>query len=136
MKRRILDTAVRWLMRCATYSIVAIIAYIIVDIVIKGVPAISWAFLTGMPEKGGAEGGILPAIAGTFYLILGTIAVALPQAARLLGDDPFAFESIADRLLAALPGEHAAVAAISFGPDQLAVARSAAADIVSELRSR
>ncbi len=87
MKRRIptvcqtatnCDMAIRWLMRCATYFIVMVIAYIIIDIVIKGAPAINWTFLTAMPEKGGTEGGILPAIAGTFYLILGTIAVALP----------------------------------------------------------
>jgi len=78
MKRRIVDNAVRWLMRGTTYAVVAIVGYIIVDIVVKGMPAMRWAFLTGVPENGGAEGGIFPAIVGTFYLIVGTILVALP----------------------------------------------------------
>jgi phosphate transport system permease protein len=67
-----------WIVRIITYIIVLIIAYIIFDIIFKGVGAITWEFLSGYPEKGGAEGGILPAIVGTIYLIIGTIIIALP----------------------------------------------------------
>ena len=67
-----------WLLRTITYSIVFVIAYIIFDVVRHGLPAINWAFLTQMPRRSGAEGGILPAIVGTLLLVLGTIAVALP----------------------------------------------------------
>lgn len=66
------------LLRALTYSIVLLVGYILFDIVIKGLPAISWEFLSGYPSKSGAEGGILPAIVGTLYLVLGTIVVALP----------------------------------------------------------
>jgi len=31
-----------------------------------------------MPAKSGSQGGILPAIVGTFYLVIGTVAIALP----------------------------------------------------------
>ena len=72
------ETAIYWIMRSFTYFIVLVIAYIIFDIVWNGIGAISWEFLTGFPKKSGAEGGILPAIVGTFYLVFGTIAVALP----------------------------------------------------------
>ena len=72
------ETAIYWLMRSFTYFIVVVIAYIIFDIIWNGIGAISWEFLTGFPRKSGAEGGILPAIIGTFYLVVGTIAVALP----------------------------------------------------------
>ncbi|MBZ0201492.1 MAG: phosphate ABC transporter permease PstA [Ignavibacteria bacterium] len=65
-------------MRGITYLVVLFIAYIIIDILIHGLPTISWDFLTGDPEKSGAEGGIFPAILGTLYLVVGTIAVALP----------------------------------------------------------
>jgi len=65
-------------MRVVTYIVVFFIAYILIDIFIHGLPAISWEFLTSEPQKSGAEGGILPAILGTFYLVIGTIAVALP----------------------------------------------------------
>jgi len=43
-----------------------------------GAPALSWEFLSGSPRASGAEGGIFPAIAGTFYLVTGTILAALP----------------------------------------------------------
>ena len=44
----------------------------------KGWPAINWQFLTSMPRMGMRAGGIFPAVMGTMYLVLGTIAVALP----------------------------------------------------------
>ncbi|BBA50216.1 phosphate ABC transporter permease PstA [Fusobacterium varium] len=47
-------------------------------IVYKGLPAISWEFLTEMPKNGMREGGIFPAIIGTIYLTIGTIVVSVP----------------------------------------------------------
>lgn len=47
-------------------------------IIIKGVPAISWEFLTEIPRKGMRAGGIFPAIVGTIYLTIGTILVSVP----------------------------------------------------------
>lgn len=47
-------------------------------IIYKGVPAISWDFLTEVPKRGMRAGGIFPAIIGTIYLTLGTIAVSVP----------------------------------------------------------
>lgn len=72
------DAIIRWSMRFFTYAIVLGVGYILFDIILKGIPAISWEFLTGYPRKGGSEGGILPAIVGTTWLIIGSIGVALP----------------------------------------------------------
>ncbi len=47
-------------------------------IIYKGIGTISWEFITAMPRKGMREGGILPAIVGTIYLVMGTIILALP----------------------------------------------------------
>ncbi|WP_297598131.1 phosphate ABC transporter permease PstA [uncultured Cetobacterium sp.] len=47
-------------------------------ILYKGIPSISWEFLTEVPKKGMRAGGIFPAIVGTIYLTLGTIAVSVP----------------------------------------------------------
>ena len=58
-------------------TVVPIIA-VIVYIVIQGIPAISWEFITGFPHDGMREGGILPAIVGTFYLTIGTALFAVP----------------------------------------------------------
>ncbi|WP_281700365.1 phosphate ABC transporter permease PstA [Cetobacterium somerae] len=58
----------------AVVPIFLILGYIIY----KGVPAISWEFLTEVPKRGMRAGGIFPAIVGTIYLTLGTIAVSVP----------------------------------------------------------
>jgi phosphate transport system permease protein len=47
-------------------------------IVVNGLPAISWDFLTLPPMDSMTKGGIMPAILGTFYLTVGAISVALP----------------------------------------------------------
>lgn len=79
MGKRANESRVFWLLRLFTYIIVLIIGYIIFDIVYKGAPVLSWEFLSSMPRKSGAEGGILPVIVGTIYLVLGTIVIALPM---------------------------------------------------------
>jgi phosphate transport system permease protein len=66
------------IIRVPTYIVIAAIAYIVIDIVVKGAGTMGWSFLVEYPEKSGAEGGIWPAIVGTFYLATGTILVALP----------------------------------------------------------
>jgi len=52
--------------------------FIIYFLVVRGYKVITWTFLTGMPSRGMTEGGIFPAIVGTFYLIIGSITVSLP----------------------------------------------------------
>ena len=47
-------------------------------IIYKGIPAISWNFLTEMPSDGMRSGGIYPAIIGTLWLTLGTIIFSVP----------------------------------------------------------
>ncbi len=51
---------------------------IVVYITIKGAPAISWEFLSAMPRDGMRAGGILPAIIGTVYLMVGTGLISIP----------------------------------------------------------
>jgi len=78
MNSRFTDALVYQLLRLATYAMVFMVGYILFDIVRKGLPVISWEFLSTMPRKSGAEGGILPAIVGTMALVAGTILAALP----------------------------------------------------------
>jgi len=51
---------------------------IVLYILIKGLPAISWTFLTAFPTDGVKQGGILPAIIGTVYLTIGTAIFSVP----------------------------------------------------------
>ena len=62
----------------ATLLIVVPVGLIVVEIIIKGLPAINWEFLSDMPRQGMRSGGILPAIVGTLYLVSGAIIFALP----------------------------------------------------------
>lgn len=54
---------------------------IMVLVIVKGYGAISLAFLTEAPRAGMRQGGIFPAIIGTLYLTLLTLAIALPLGA-------------------------------------------------------
>ena len=61
----------------ALLTVIPIIG-IVIYIALKGGSAISWEFLSGFPSGGMREGGILPAIIGTFYLTLGTAIFSVP----------------------------------------------------------
>ena len=54
------------------------ILLIVALILVRGWSAISWEFLTGFPSNGMREGGIFPAILGTFLLTLGTTLLCVP----------------------------------------------------------
>ena len=58
-------------------TVIPIIA-VVIYVIYKGFPAISWQFLTEMPTNGMRDGGIWPAIVGTFYLTLGTAIFSVP----------------------------------------------------------
>ena len=47
-------------------------------VTVRGLPAISWEFLTEAPRRAMTKGGVAPAIVGTFYLTLGALAFSLP----------------------------------------------------------
>ncbi|MGE5248858.1 MAG: phosphate ABC transporter permease PstA [Bacteroidota bacterium] len=61
----------------ALLTVIPIVA-VVIYIFLQGAPAISWEFLAGFPRSGMREGGILPAIIGTFYLTLGTAIFSVP----------------------------------------------------------
>ena len=66
------------LLSLVTLATVIPILAVVIYVFIKGAPAISWEFLTGFPRDGMRQGGILPAIVGTFYLTLGTAIFSVP----------------------------------------------------------
>ena len=58
--------------------ILGVLFLILYDIVTHGIGAISWEFLSKPPRKGMTEGGILPAIVGTFWVTFITALFAVP----------------------------------------------------------
>ncbi len=61
-------------------SLLAVIPIIllVLYIIIRGLPAINWEFLTGFPTDGMRAGGIFPAIVGTVILTIGTAIASVP----------------------------------------------------------
>jgi phosphate transport system permease protein len=51
---------------------------VIYFIVVNGIEAISWEFLTAAPRNGMREGGIMPAVLGTVILTFGTAIASIP----------------------------------------------------------
>jgi phosphate transport system permease protein len=62
----------------ATLLTVTPVLFIIIYTAVKGGGALTWDFISQFPSMAGKAGGILPAIVGTFYLMLGTLVFALP----------------------------------------------------------
>jgi phosphate transport system permease protein len=62
----------------ATLVVVIPILFVIITIIVRGLPAISLEFIFGAPREGMKAGGIWPAIVGTLLLTLGTAVVAIP----------------------------------------------------------
>ena len=56
------------------------ILIVITFLLVNGLQAISWEFLTQPPSNGMTEGGIMPAILGTIVLTMGTAIASIPLA--------------------------------------------------------
>jgi phosphate transport system permease protein len=66
------------LLALATLVVVVPITLVVGTIVLRGISAITWEFLTSTPTNGMKSGGIFPAIVGTVLLVIGTAAAAIP----------------------------------------------------------
>jgi phosphate transport system permease protein len=62
----------------ATLLTLTALVFIIVFVLQKGLPVLSWAFLTGSPQDMGRAGGIFPAIAGSVSLTVLAVILAAP----------------------------------------------------------
>lgn len=82
MKRATRKTIVQALgflaLRLAMGLVLAVLALFLYDIISKGHGAVTWEFLTKAPRKGMTQGGIFPAIFGTFLVTVITALLAVP----------------------------------------------------------
>ncbi len=65
-------------MRICLAVTIGFLVLFLYKILSKGLVVISWSFLTQSPLKGMTEGGIYPALVGTFWLTVLSISIALP----------------------------------------------------------
>jgi len=84
--RKTQSTAKRYMVQRIGFSLLTFIAiatvlpifFIVYLIVVQGLPALSWEFITDYPSNGMRSGGILPAIVGTVLLTFGTAIITMP----------------------------------------------------------
>lgn len=83
--RKLEESIFKNLMRLATLLILGTLVMIFIAIVKRGLPAMSWDMLTKIPGGGfyiGKEGGLLNAIAGSVFLVIGStilgLAISIP----------------------------------------------------------
>ncbi|MDR2554354.1 MAG: phosphate ABC transporter permease PstA [Fibromonadaceae bacterium] len=67
-----------WTFRFLGLFVIGILLWILGFVVYNGIGVISFEFLFEAPRNGMVEGGIFPAIIGTFCLIVGSMVVAFP----------------------------------------------------------
>ena len=80
MKRKtdIIQTAMFAVIKLFSYFVILFLIFMIGYIIKNGISAINIEFLTQTPRNQMQEGGIMPAIIGTFYLMVGTAIVSIP----------------------------------------------------------
>jgi phosphate transport system permease protein len=77
-RRRLRQAVFFTLFRVCAAIVVLTLVIILGNIMVNGLSNISWGFITEMPLRGGAQGGILPAIIGTLSLMLLVAAFSVP----------------------------------------------------------
>jgi phosphate transport system permease protein len=77
-KKKIVQFVGFFLLRVCLYLVLAVLLIILYDIGSKGAGSISWEFLSKPPRRGMTEGGIFPAIFGTFLVTIVTAVLAIP----------------------------------------------------------
>ncbi len=78
LRRRIWAACMRGLMYLSAGVTAALALFLVAYVLIKGIPHITWDFLTGKPSYLNDTIGILPDILNTLYVVLATLAVVLP----------------------------------------------------------
>jgi phosphate transport system permease protein len=77
-RARLFELVAHGALLAATVLVLVPLAFILATLVARGAPSLDLAFLTEPPRDGLKAGGVFPAIVGTFLLVLGTAALALP----------------------------------------------------------
>jgi phosphate transport system permease protein len=77
-RKKFQETLVKWIFFAMTASMVVPLLLIIGYLVVEAWPSLSISFLVDVPVRGMREGGIWPALIGTIYLVVISLAVSAP----------------------------------------------------------
>jgi phosphate transport system permease protein len=100
----------------ATLVGLAVLALLLADILLDGLPRLSWDFLTSFPSRRPAQAGILSPLVGTLWLLVLTALIAIPigVAAGIFLEE-FAAETWLAKVIEVNIGNLAAVPSIIYG---------------------
>ena len=105
-----------WSFRIISYLIAAMLFLILGFIISRGIKALNWDFITQMPEDGMTKGGIMPAIVGTMYLVLGSMMFAFPLGVLAgIYMNEYAKEGFLKRFIQVMTNNLAGIPSIVFG---------------------
>ncbi len=77
-RKKIIEFLGFFSLRICLYLVLVILLLFVYDIGSKGASSVSWEFLSQAPRRGMTEGGIFPAIVGTFLVTILTAILAVP----------------------------------------------------------
>lgn len=77
-KRKAYATAMRTLMLLCTALTAVLVLFLVVYVLLKGLPNITWELLSTKPSYLSGRIGILPDILNTLYIVLATLVIVLP----------------------------------------------------------
>ena len=80
-KRRMYICSMRGLMAVSAAITCALVLFMVVYVLVKGIPNISWRMLTSGPSYLSGEIGILPDILNTVYIIVAALIIVIPLGA-------------------------------------------------------
>ena len=78
LHRRLYNGSMKALCVAAAVCTAALAAFMVIYVLAKGLPHISWEFLSGSPSYISEKIGILPDILNTLYIVLATLLIVLP----------------------------------------------------------
>lgn len=77
-RRRFAERAFLGLGRAATFFGVGVLAVLVADVVIDGLPRLGWEFLSAFPSRKPEQAGIYSALIGSIWLLTLTAVIAFP----------------------------------------------------------
>jgi len=77
-RRQAVSRLSRWVLLLATLAGVAALIVLAVEVISAGGASLSWGFLSHYPSRFAERAGLRSSILGTFWLMLTTIAIAVP----------------------------------------------------------
>ena len=77
-KRKIYELMMRTLMYASVGITASLVLFLLIYVLVKGIPNITWELLTTSPSYLTEKIGILPDILNTVYLVIATLLIVLP----------------------------------------------------------